>query len=146
MDITSHSSSGPAPGIRRNAPVPNGTPIVYVVDDDEGVCRALQALIESFGWEARIYSDGEEFLSGLSDDTQTCVLLDVHMPKLNGPDLLRQIRTAGFHGPAIIMTAHSRSPLLRDIRLHDASSCLLKPFGGECLKLAVECALNLPAT
>jgi FixJ family two-component response regulator len=83
-------------------------PVIAIVDDDELVRRALRRLIGSFSFQAREFSSGEEFLAELANFTPACVLLDLHMPGVNGLELLAALRAGHFEVPTIIITGNAQ--------------------------------------
>jgi CheY-like chemotaxis protein len=79
-------------------------PLVTVVDDDESVRESLPDLLREFGYAARAFSSAEEFLtSGLVDQTR-CLILDIAMPGMTGPDLQRELKIRGQRIPIVFVT------------------------------------------
>jgi FixJ family two-component response regulator len=66
-------------------------PLIAVVDDEQSVCVALQRLVRSAGMDVETYSSGEEFLQAVQTHQFDCVLLDLHMPKVNGHEVLSRL-------------------------------------------------------
>src|ERR1700737_285117 len=80
--------------------------LVSVVDDDESVRESLPDLLREFGFEVETFASAEEFLgSGRMSETR-CLILDVSMPGMSGPDLLRELIVRRQHIPVIFITAH----------------------------------------
>src|SRR4051812_23241633 len=101
--------------------------LVSIVDDDESVRGSLPDLIRQFGFAAEAFSSGEAFLaSDLLHETR-CLILDVAMPGMSGPDLQRELKVRQKQIPIIFITAGYRS--VRSRLLADgAVECLFKPF------------------
>jgi len=69
--------------------------LVYVVDDDESVRESLPDLLREFGFSARSFSSAEEFLASEYVGTTNCLILDVGMPGMSGPELQRELKVRG---------------------------------------------------
>jgi len=113
-----------------------------VVDDDESVRESLPDLLKEFGFEARTFSSAEEFLaSGLVDETK-CLVLDVAMPGMSGPDLQQELTRRDREVPIVFITGQ-RDPATR-LRLValGAVDCLFKPFEANDLLKALNTALQ----
>lgn len=82
------------------------TPLIRIVDDDEGLAESFRLLLESMGWETRVWTDGRTFLE--QDDLQGpgCILLDVRMPGLSGLDVQAALVDKGSSLPVIFLSAH----------------------------------------
>ena len=79
-------------------------PIVYVIDDDAAVRDSLHVLFGSHGMEARCYASSEAFLAAAPPLENSCLLIDVDMPELDGIDLLGRLLRDGFMTPTFLMT------------------------------------------
>jgi FixJ family two-component response regulator len=113
-----------------------------VVDDDESVRESLPDLLKEFGFEARTFSSAEEFLaSDLVDETK-CLVLDVAMPGMSGPDLQQELTRRDREVPIVFITGQ-RDPATR-LRLValGAVDCLFKPFEANDLLKALNTALQ----
>ena len=116
--------------------------LISVVDDDESIRESLPDLLRDFGYAAQAFSSGEEFLA--SDDlAQTsCLILDVAMPGMTGPDLQRELAIRQQMIPIIFITAQ-RDEMLRPRLLKlGAVECLLKPFNEADLLEAINVTLQ----
>lgn len=107
--------------------------LVSIVDDDESVRESLPDLVRQFGFAAQAFPSAEEFLaSDLVNETR-CLILDVAMPGMSGPDLQRELKGRQKHIPIIFITATGdrsvRSRLLAD----GGVECLFKPFSDTAL-------------
>ena len=81
-------------------------PLVSVVDDDESVRESLPDLLRAFGFSAEAFSSAEEFLASDSVGKTRCLILDVAMPGMTGPDLQRELARRGLPIPIVFITAH----------------------------------------
>ena len=79
--------------------------LVSVVDDDESVRESLPDLLREFGFTARSFSSAEEFLASDCVGQTNCLMLDVGMPGMSGPDLQRELKLRGQHIPIVFITA-----------------------------------------
>ena len=124
------------------APRTEATPIVFVVDDDISVRESLPDLLKEFGFEAQTFSSAEEFLaSDLVDDTR-CLLLDVAMPGMTGPDLQRELTRREREVPIVFITAHRDAAIRLRLIAQGAVDCLFKPFEPADLLQALNTALQ----
>ena len=117
--------------------------LVTVVDDDESVRESLPALLGVLGYTTKAFASAEEFLaSGCLADTR-CLILDVMLPGLSGPELQRElIRQGHVPPPTIFITAlagHGTPPDL--LQQQGAVECLFKPFSEQDLRDALDAAL-----
>jgi FixJ family two-component response regulator len=113
-----------------------------VVDDDESVRESLPDLLKEFGFDAQTFSSAEEFLaSDLVDETK-CLVLDVAMPGMSGPDLQKELTRRDQEVPIVFITGQ-RDPATR-LRLvaQGAVECLSKPFEPNDLLKALNMALQ----
>ena len=116
--------------------------LVSVVDDDESVRESLPDLLREFGFAARAFSSAEEFLASDCVDQTRCLLLDIAMPGMSGPELQRQLRLREQEIPIVFITAQ-RDETVRDRVLEQgAAGVLLKPFSDTALLAAVNTALQ----
>jgi len=117
-------------------------PLVSVVDDDESVRESLPDLLREFGFEVETFASAEEFLgSGRMSETR-CLILDVAMPGMSGPDLLRELIVRQQHIPIIFITAHGDQAARPRLIAQGAVDCLLKPFSDTALRAALDAALG----
>ena len=116
--------------------------LVSVVDDDESVRESLPDLLKEFGLTARAFSSAEEFLASDCVDQTRCLILDVAMPGMSGPDLQRELKRRG-HGIPIIFITFSTDKTVRPRLLElGAVECLFKPFSDTALLEALRVALR----
>ena len=83
-------------------------PLVSVVDDDESVRESLPDLLGEFGFAARAFSSAEEFLASDCVDQTRCLILDVAMPGMSGPELQRELKLRRQEIPIVFITASTR--------------------------------------
>jgi FixJ family two-component response regulator len=116
--------------------------LVSVVDDDESVRESLPDLLQVFGFGARAFSSAEEFLASDCVDQTRCLILDVAMPGMNGPDLQRELTRRGRDIPIVFITAHGGETVRPRLLEQGAVECLFKPFSDTALLEAVNAALR----
>lgn len=118
-------------------------PLVSVVDDDESVRESLPDLLKEFGFAVRAFSSAEEFLSSDCVAKTRCLILDVFMPGMTGPDLQRELKRRRQHIPIVFMTA-KKNEISRQHELEQgAVECLFKPFNDTDLLGAINTALQI---
>jgi FixJ family two-component response regulator len=115
--------------------------VVAIVDDDEAVRRALRRLVLSLSYHPIGFASGEGFLASLFDATPNCVLMDQHMPNLNGLDVLRRMRRDGRRVPVIIVTGFDQPGLRQKCLDAGASDYLVKPLEASALSSAIRLAM-----
>ena len=117
-------------------------PLVSVVDDDESVRESLPDLLRELGFAARAFSSAEEFLaSGCLDQTR-CLVMDVSMPGMSGPDLQQELRRRRKEIPVVFITAHGDEAVRPRLLASGAVECLFKPFSEAALLDALNAALH----
>lgn len=116
--------------------------LISVVDDDQSFRESLPELLKELGFAARIFSSAEEFLVSDAALHSNCLLLDVAMPVMPGPELFRELRRRDLRIPVVFITARrdesARSRLLDD----GAVECLFKPFDDTALLQALNKAVG----
>jgi FixJ family two-component response regulator len=117
--------------------------LVSVVDDDESVRESLPDLLRQFGLAAEAFSSAEAFLSsGVVGETQ-CLILDLAMPGMSGPDLQRELMRRRQDIPIVFITAHGDESVRPDLLARGAVECLFKPFSESALLDALNVALRM---
>ena len=107
---------------------------IYIVDDDESICRALKYLLMTFGFEVSTFLSAETFFDAVPDSVKGCLVLDVHMPGLDGWEALRRIIKSGSKRPVIIISADKNGGGMREQTLKaGAVGFLQKPFDDQKL-------------
>jgi len=117
--------------------------LVSVVDDDESVRESLPDLLKEFGFEARTFSSPEEFLASDCIGQTKCLILDIAMPGMSGPDLQRELKFRGQKIPIIFITASTDWTVRPQLLEQGAVECLFKPFSDTALLEALNSALHL---
>ena len=120
---------------------PAAVPTVYIVDDDVGVRRAVQDLVESVGLRAVGFATGQEFLDKKRTLDPSCLVLDVRLPQMSGLDFQRVLSDLGIHIPIIFITAHGDIPMSVRALKSGAVEFLTKPFRNQDLLDAIQQAL-----
>ena len=118
-------------------------PLISVVDDDESVRESLPDLLKEFGFEAQAFSSAEEFLASDSVSETSCLVLDVAMPGMTGPDLQRELTFRRREIPIVFITAHRDDTVRPRLLAQGAVECLFKPFTETELLTALNTALRI---
>lgn len=120
--------------------------IVFVVDDDPSVRRALKRLIESEGLQVELFGSAPEFLQGRRPDAPSCLVLDIKLPGITGLDFQHQLSGAGIRIPIIFITGHGDIPMTVRAMKAGAVEFLTKPFRDKDLLDAIQLALGRDRT
>jgi len=118
-----------------------GRSLLSVVDDDESVRESLPDLLGEFGFKTRAFSSAEEFLSSGCADETSCLILDIAMPGMSGPELHQTLRRLGQDVPTIFITGQRDETIRVRLLEQGAVGFLLKPVNDEALLAAVKTAL-----
>ncbi|MGZ4779097.1 MAG: response regulator transcription factor [Thermoanaerobaculia bacterium] len=116
--------------------------LVSVVDDDESVRESLPDLLREFGFAAQAFSSPEEFLGSNVVGQTRCLILDIAMPGMSGPDLQLELRRRDRTIPIIFITAHPDEKVRSHILEEGAVDCLFKPFTETALLDALNSAMG----
>jgi len=103
-------------------------PLVTVVDDDESVRESLPDLLSELGFSSSAFDSAEAFLASDAAQSTECLILDVSMPGMSGPELQRELIRRGSTIPTIFITAHADETLKPTLLEQGAVACLFKPF------------------
>ncbi len=117
--------------------------LVSVVDDDESVRESLPDLLREFGFAARAFASAEEFLASDCVGRTRCLVLDIAMPGMSGPDLQQELARRRQEIPIIFITAHADETVRRRLLGGGAVECLSKPFSEVALLDALNAALRM---
>ncbi len=117
-------------------------PIVYVVDDDPAVLKALQRLIRTAGFTVRVFESALGFLESRISDGPACLVLDLQMPVLGGLGLQRELADRGLRFPIIFLTGHGNIPKSVQAMKAGAQDFLTKPVQSQLLLKAIRSALE----
>jgi FixJ family two-component response regulator len=118
------------------------TPVVFVVDDDVSVRESLELLIRSAGWRPETFSSAREFLSRPRELAPGCLVLDVHLPDLNGLDLQERVAVDRAELPIILITGYGDVPMAVRAMKAGAVEVLTKPFRDDLLLSAIRNAIE----
>lgn len=120
-------------------------PIIFVVDDDEGVRNSLRFLLKSVGLETRALASASEFLEIYQPAHPGCLVLDVRMPGMSGLELQQQLNLRGAVIPVIFITGHGDIPMAVEAMQQGAFDFLQKPFRDQDLIDRIQRALERDA-
>jgi FixJ family two-component response regulator len=115
--------------------------LISVVDDDDSVRESLQGLLQSLGYRVKTFCCADEFLDSDSLARTDCLILDVRMPGMPGPELQRTLVERGSGIPIVFITAHGDEEIRLQVLAEGAVDCLLKPFSEDALLTAIRAAL-----
>jgi RNA polymerase sigma factor (sigma-70 family) len=118
------------------------TPVVFVVDDDPSIRRAIKILLESVGLEVELFGSAQEFVAGRPADRPSCLVLDIRLPGVSGLDFQRQLNEAKINIPIIFISAHGDVPMTARAMKAGAIEFLTKPFRDQDLLDAIQVALD----
>jgi FixJ family two-component response regulator len=116
--------------------------LISVVDDDVSSRESLPDLLGMLGFAAVPFSSAEDFLASDALARTQCLILDVSMPGMSGPELQRELSRRELKIPIIFVTAHCDQDLRADLLALGAVECLSKPFSERDLRSALDCALG----
>jgi FixJ family two-component response regulator len=115
---------------------------VYIIDDDQSVRTGLTRIVRAAGINAESFESGGDFLSSDKYKEHGCILLDVHMPEMTGPELQEKLIEAGSTMPIIFLSAHSDVPTTAKTMKKGAVDFLEKPVAQEDLMAAIQISLE----
>jgi FixJ family two-component response regulator len=118
-------------------------PLISIVDDDESVRESLPDLLTELGFTAQAFSSAEAFLESGDLNQTRCLILDIAMPSMSGPDLQRELTLRKHAIPIIFITAHSDENVRSLLLSKGAVECLFKPFSESSLLAAISVALQV---
>jgi len=117
--------------------------LISVVDDDESVRESLPDLLRELGYEAEAFSSGQEFLNSDALARTKCLILDIAMPGMTGPQLQNELKARPYIIPIIFITAHANGTTRSQLLKEGAVECLSKPFSESELIDALNAALRM---
>jgi FixJ family two-component response regulator len=118
-------------------------PLISVIDDDESVRESLPDLLRELGFAAEAFSSAEEFLASDCLGQTRCLVLDVTMPGMSGPDLQQELARRRQEIPIVFITAHRDEGVRPRLLERGAVECLFKPFSDTALFEALNAALRV---
>jgi FixJ family two-component response regulator len=116
--------------------------LVSIVDDDESVRESLPDLVKEFGSASETFSSAEEFLAEDGISRSKCLILDVAMPGMSGPELQKELKRRRVKIPIIFITANRDETLRSRLIEQGAIACLTKPFSDDAMFEALNSALQ----
>jgi len=116
--------------------------VVVIVEDDESVRESLPDLLSQLGYSARAFVSAEEFLASDAVAEARCLILDIGLPGMSGPDLQRELIRRGHSIPIIFITGRADRSIPPGLLKDGAIACLFKPFSERDLRDALNAALQ----
>ena len=120
-------------------------PIVYIVDDDDGMRRALTVLMTTVGYQPVAFARPSEFLAKYDPNQAGCLVLDVRMPEMSGLEVQQQLNRSGSMLPVILVTGHGDIPMAVQAMKDGALDFLQKPFRDQDLLDRINVAIKQDA-
>jgi FixJ family two-component response regulator len=120
-------------------------PTIYVVDDDDGMRRALDTLLSTVGYKTAVFARPSEFLSRFRTDAHGCLVLDIRMPEMSGLEVQQQLNRMGSMLPVIFITGHGDVPMAVQAMKEGAFEFIQKPFRDQDLLDRINHALKQDA-
>jgi FixJ family two-component response regulator len=117
--------------------------LVSVVDDDESVRESLPDLLRQLGFAAQVFSSAEAFLASEAVSETRCLILDITMPGMSGPDLQQELTRRRQEIPIVFITAQGDGTIRPRLLARGAVECLFKPFSETALLDALNAALRM---
>jgi FixJ family two-component response regulator len=115
---------------------------ISVVDDDESLRESLEGLLKALGYAVEVFSSAESFLGSDALAKTKCLILDVSMPGMSGPELQRELMSRGEPIPIIFITSRADEDVVSRVMADGAVACLLKPFTEDALLKAISLSLS----
>ena len=106
---------------------------IYIVDDDESVCRALKTLLMTYEFDVKTFNSAQSFFDNVSHEDEGCVLLDIHMPGIDGWETQKKILSSGSKRPVIFISAEKLDNAVDRALQVGAVGFLQKPVNGQTL-------------
>ena len=122
--------------------VSNKKPMIAIVDDERSVREATGRLMRSLGYNAVMFASAEEFLTSQAAAATWCLILDIAMPGMTGPELQQELRRRGSGIQVIFITARADDCVRQKLLAQGAAGCLFKPFSEHELRTALDVALQ----
>ena len=117
-------------------------PTIYIVDDDEAVRDSLALMLESHGIAAKTYDTGSAFIGDYRPGAPGCLVLDLHMPEMDGFEILEHLALRGLHVPVVIISGRADTADKARASAAGATAILDKPFTHEDLLAAIYVAIG----
>lgn len=120
----------------------NNEPTVFIVDDHRGVRKSYRLLAESSGLRVEEFGSATDFLNQFDENRSGCLILDVQMPEMTGPELQHRLNATGVRIPIIFVSAHADVPMVTDAFRSGAVHFLEKPVNGQHLRDIIQQAIQ----
>jgi FixJ family two-component response regulator len=117
-------------------------PVIYVVDDDDAMRRALDTLLSTVGYKTGVFSRPSEFLANFKPEAPGCLVLDIRMPDMSGLELQQHLNRMGSMLPVIFITGHGDVPMAVQAMKEGAFEFIQKPFRDQDLLDRINHALK----
>jgi two-component system, LuxR family, response regulator FixJ len=114
---------------------------ICIVDDDESVADSLKSLLETFGFDVKCYTSGADFLADYERPGAGCLVIDHHMPGLNGLDVVDQLQRDGVRVPTILISGRLDTNIRERASRVGVTSVIEKPFAADRLVNLIRTAL-----
>ena len=121
--------------------MPSDKKKIYIIDDDESVRRALKSLLMTFDFDVKTFNSANDFFDSVPNDDFGCIVLDIHMPGLDGWETQKRIMASGSKRPVIFISAAKENVADRALKV-GAVGFLQKPFDGQTLVDLINVASN----
>ncbi|RPI46507.1 MAG: response regulator [Betaproteobacteria bacterium] len=121
--------------------MPSDPALIAIVDDDASVCSALRRLLRSSGYVVETHSSGAAFLQSIGDHRPDCIVLDLHMPEMNGFEVQAQLRHRGVQAPIVVVTGQATPEGCERALSSGAFAYIGKPVDATDLLAAIHGAL-----
>ena len=117
-------------------------PLIAILDDEEGLRKAMARLLKTHGFEVETYASGADFVADARRRHFDCLLLDLYMPGMSGLDILAELRWNADAPPTIVITGRDDADLVKRALALKAVECQRKPIGEAALLQAIDRALH----
>jgi FixJ family two-component response regulator len=121
-------------------------PIIYIVDDDESVLRAMKRLISSMDMDVQTFASGREFLDSDYRNQNACLIIDVKMPGMSGMELQQKLVAKGSKLPVVFITAFDTEKIRSEAKKAGAAGYFRKPVDDQALLDSIQWALSNQAS
>lgn len=135
--------SAPSPQARPQMAANRASPVIFIVDDDPGICDAMRSFLEDEGRCVETFPSSEAFLAAYQPGREACLLIDAYLPGMSGLELLKRLSDAGDRLPAIMITGNSDVQMAVQAMKAGAIDFIEKPVASGELKACVERAIEL---
>jgi len=122
--------------------MPQESFMVYIVEDDESIRKALKRLLRSTGYHALTFESAEDFIDSAPGGGEGCLILDIRLPRMTGLDLQEKLASQGAKYAVIFMTAHDNPQWRQRAEKAGAVAYLMKPFDEQSLLDAIQLACH----